>query len=303
MNIYQNLLHHISSWRQNRQIQIRQAINWSKWLPTPGNIISTVLIAGLLIFTQQTWANNTPDSVDAPGPSATTINYQGNLTAPNGAPKNGSFDMSFAIYNAASGGTYVWGPETHNAVPVSNGIFNIGLGSKTSGGIPTTVWNGDRYLQITVGGETLSPRELIRSVPIAGMALKAESANSLLVQHMQNSQSGWTPLRGARSFITEFDSPITISRRSLVLLVYSGSINCTQGSLDCYLKFYRDNQLILDGPYANGSTGVDQPISAQITEVVDPGTYTYRLYIDSTQSTTQARVFGSTLSIIVIPIE
>jgi hypothetical protein len=45
------------------------------------------------------------------------------------------------------------------------------LGSKTSGGIPTTTWNGDRYLEITVGGETLEPRELIRSVPIAGMAL------------------------------------------------------------------------------------------------------------------------------------
>lgn len=45
------------------------------------------------------------------------------------------------------------------------------LGSQTSGGIPTNVWDGDRYLEITVGGETLSPRELIRSVPIAGMAL------------------------------------------------------------------------------------------------------------------------------------
>ncbi|MFO7679812.1 MAG: hypothetical protein R6X34_07150 [Chloroflexota bacterium] len=300
MNERQNLLHHIANWRQNHQAQPPQAAHWNRWLPAPGNILFTLLMIGLLIFTQRAWA--TPvQNINAPGPSA--VNYQGNLTAPNGAPKNGSFDMSFAIYNAASGGTRVWGPENHNAVPVSNGIFNIGLGSKTSGGIPTTTWNGDRYLQITVGGETLTPRELIRSVPLAGMALKAESANSLPVQQVQNSQSGWTPLRNARSFITEFDSPIIISRRSLILLVYSGSINCTQGSQDCYLKFYRDNQLILDGPYANGSMTVDQPISAHVTEVVDPGTYTYRLYVDSTQSATKARVFGSTLSIIIIPIE
>jgi hypothetical protein len=33
------------------------------------------------------------------------------------------------------------------------------------------VWEADRYLEITVDGETLSPRELVRSVPIAGMAL------------------------------------------------------------------------------------------------------------------------------------
>lgn len=274
----------------------------SLWLPTPGNMIFSLFLVALVLFTQRAWANPAQNT-NAPGSSATTINYQGRLADASGNPKNGNLNMSFAIYNAASGGSLIWGPESHNAVPVTDGLFNVGLGSYTSGGMPTTVWNGDRYLQITVGSETLSPRELIRGVPIAGIALKAESANSLPVQHMQNSQSGWTPFRNARSFITEFDSPITISRRSLILLVYSGSISCTQGSLDCYLKFYRDNQLILDGPYANGSTGVDQPISAQITEVVDPGTYMYRLYIDSTQSTTRARVFGSTLSIIVIPIE
>jgi hypothetical protein len=58
-----------------------------------------------------------------------------------------------------------------NVVDVSDGLFSVGLGSKTSGGIPTSVWRGDRYLENAVGGETLSPRELIRSVPIAGMAL------------------------------------------------------------------------------------------------------------------------------------
>ena len=79
--------------------------------------------------------------------------------------------MAFTIYDAASGGNLMWGPETHAAIPVSSGLFSVGLGSQTSGGIPATVWNGDRYLEITVGGETLTPRELIRSVPIAGMAL------------------------------------------------------------------------------------------------------------------------------------
>ncbi|MBN1874897.1 MAG: hypothetical protein JXA33_11760, partial [Anaerolineae bacterium] len=79
--------------------------------------------------------------------------------------------MSFALYDAATGGALIWGPENHTAVPVSDGLFSVGLGSQTAGGIPTSAWNGDRYLEITVGGETLNPRELIRSVPIAGMAL------------------------------------------------------------------------------------------------------------------------------------
>ena len=99
------------------------------------------------------------------------MNYQGRLADSGGTPINGTRGMAFAIYDAATSGNLIWGPETHAAVPVSNGLFSVGLGSQTSGGIPTTVWNGDRYLEISVGGETLGPRELIRSVPIAGMAL------------------------------------------------------------------------------------------------------------------------------------
>jgi hypothetical protein len=82
-------------------------------------------------------------------------------------------------------------------VEVSDGLFSVGLGSKTSGGIPTTTWNGDRYLEITVGGETLEPRELIRSVPIAGMALTvpdgAIGSEKLAVQYWDvvDSESYW----------------------------------------------------------------------------------------------------------------
>jgi hypothetical protein len=32
------------------------------------------------------------------------LNYQGNLTAPDGTPKNGTFSMQFSVYDAESGG-------------------------------------------------------------------------------------------------------------------------------------------------------------------------------------------------------
>lgn len=85
--------------------------------------------------------------------------------------------MAFSLWDAAAGGIKIWGTETHAYVPVNNGLFNVGLGSQTTGGIPTAVWGGDRYLQITVGGETLTPRELIRSVPVAGMSLSVPDAS------------------------------------------------------------------------------------------------------------------------------
>jgi hypothetical protein len=130
-----------------------------------------LLLVIALIATARVWAQPLTEPVAAPGPSATTVNYQGRLADNAGLPLDGSYGMSFALYDAATDGNLIWGPENHTAVPVSEGLFSVGLGSQTSGGIPTSVWNGDRYLEITVGGETLSPRELIRSVPIAGMAL------------------------------------------------------------------------------------------------------------------------------------
>jgi hypothetical protein len=138
-----------------------------RWLLPNGG---TLLLIAILLLTQNAWARPAA-SPTAPGPSATTVNYQGRLADSGGAPLDGSYGMNFSLWDAPSSGSLVWGPESHAAVPVSEGLFSVGLGSQTSGGIPTSVWNGDRYLEITVGGETLSPRELIRSVPIAGMAL------------------------------------------------------------------------------------------------------------------------------------
>jgi hypothetical protein len=120
------------------------------------------------------WARPLLKTSNAVGPAATTVNYQGRIADVEGNPITQSgLTLRFAIYDAPTGGNLIWpvdAPETH-VVDVVEGLFSVGLGSATSGGIPTTVWNGDRYLEITVGSQALSPRELIRSVPIAGLAL------------------------------------------------------------------------------------------------------------------------------------
>ena len=137
---------------------------WVLWL-------SALLAIALLALTTSVWARPLLEAANTPGPNATTVNYQGRLADAAGAPLSGDYAMTFALWDAPSGGSLVWGPESHAAVPASEGLFNVGLGSLTPGGIPTSAWDGDRYLEIAVGGETLTPRELIRSVPVAGMAL------------------------------------------------------------------------------------------------------------------------------------
>jgi len=153
---------------QETQIQPGHLRRFLRWLTPNGG---TLLLVAALIATAQVWAEPLASPAGAPGPSATTVNYQGRLADSGGTPLDGTYGMSFSLWDAATDGSVVWGPEAHPAVPVSEGLFSVGLGSQTSGGIPTSVWNGNRYLEIAVGGETLSPRELIRSVPIVGMAL------------------------------------------------------------------------------------------------------------------------------------
>lgn len=145
-------------------------------LPNAG----TIVIVLILIFTQNAWAHPLAAPYAA-GPATMSFTVQGRLANPDGtAVADGAYNLSFAIYDAASGGNLVWGPESHSAVPVRGGLYSVGVGSKTGGGIPTSVWDGDRYLEIGVNGETLSPRELVRSVPMADWARSAEVANTVL---------------------------------------------------------------------------------------------------------------------------
>ena len=169
MNIQKKLFHILDTGPDNAQQAPppqTTTLLWRQFMPNMGTIILVVL----LILTQNIWAKPLLTPTNAPGPAATTLNYQGRLADNNSAPLNGDYNLRFAIYDAATGGNTLW-TEDHPAVPVSEGLFSLGLGTLTAGGIPPTVWQGDRYLEISIEGEALSPRELIRSVPLAGMAL------------------------------------------------------------------------------------------------------------------------------------
>ena len=96
-------------------------------------------------------------AIDALAQAPQLLNYQGRLTDANGAPRNGSFPMSFAIL----GGTSSWSEA--QTVNVANGFFSVLLGSVTpfpadlftSG--QTDAYGPARFLEVTVNGETLSP--------------------------------------------------------------------------------------------------------------------------------------------------
>ncbi|MBI3563600.1 MAG: hypothetical protein HY079_00220 [Elusimicrobia bacterium] len=106
------------------------------------------------------------------------VHFQGRLTDPaTNAPRDGAFDMTFKLYDAASGGTALY-TETQTGVPVSNGAFSVQLGS-TLGLSPDLFTGASMYLGVTVSPDAeMTPRQRLVMAPYAFTAaqLVADSA-------------------------------------------------------------------------------------------------------------------------------
>jgi len=94
----------------------------------------------------------------------TAFTYQGRLNA-GGNAANGTYNLSFALFNAGSGGTQL-GTTFTNTFSITNGVFSVALdfGANFPG--------ADRWLEIGVGTGsgplvTLTPRQLITASPYA----------------------------------------------------------------------------------------------------------------------------------------
>ncbi len=122
--------------------------------------------------------------VIAEGPAL--INYQGTLKDAQGQPiASDTRKLTFKIYDTASGGNLIWGPQIFNQVPIVNGQFNVILGMTDTDGdlISDSFSEENRFLSITVGdGTEITPRQQFLSTPYsfnANFAKNAESSESL----------------------------------------------------------------------------------------------------------------------------
>lgn len=97
------------------------------------------------------------------------INYQGRLTDASGTPVTGQLPFVFRIYDSVP--TLLWS-ETQNGINVTNGVFDVQIG--TMSGIPTSMFeNPDRWLEIVVNGQALSPKIKLISTPYSFVSEKS----------------------------------------------------------------------------------------------------------------------------------
>ncbi|MBL8880568.1 MAG: tail fiber domain-containing protein [Phycisphaerales bacterium] len=94
---------------------------------------------------------------------STGFTYQGYLEQSE-VPANGTFDLTFSLWNSAAAGTQVGATQSISGVPVEKGLFTVELNS--SGQFGNTAFDGQRrWLEITVNNQILTPRQEITPAP------------------------------------------------------------------------------------------------------------------------------------------
>ncbi len=140
------------------------------------------------------------------------INFQGKLTNTDGTnvTDGSAYELVFKLYNVSSGGSNIW-TETQTAQTVTNGVFQVQLGSVTS--LSTVDFNNTAlYLGIQVtknaaGGATgdseMTPRLQFAAVPYA---FNAQKVNGLAVTN-----NGGNTLNIAASKTLTVNNTITLN--------------------------------------------------------------------------------------------
>ncbi len=122
----------------------------------------------LMILTSVAWSQVENDFIP------TMINYQGFLTDASGTALNGTYQITFSLYEDTTGIISLKWQEIHNSVIVDKGLFNVLLGSVDT--LTADDLTGERYLGIEVGGEVeMMPRLRLASV---AYSLNSENANN-----------------------------------------------------------------------------------------------------------------------------
>ena len=103
-------------------------------------------------------------SAAAAEPQSTAFTYQGYLTA-NGQPANGTFDLTFKLFDAVTNGNQIGSSVSMPTFPVVNGRL------VTDVDFPGAFSGQQRYIEVSIGSQVLSPRQPVNAVPVAQFAL------------------------------------------------------------------------------------------------------------------------------------
>ncbi|MBI3096814.1 MAG: hypothetical protein HYY93_01000, partial [Planctomycetes bacterium] len=171
--------------------------------------------------------------------SRESLNLQGRLTDNTGACLTGSYSFQIDLYDAPGGGTLLYS-DTQGAVTVTDGIYNIEIGAGSGGPINQSVFSGcpDVWIEIIVGGETLSPRTHLTSVAYAFCANLLDGMDS----------TAFAPASGSVNYLGTTGGTLSGSLNA------DGGVSTTAGNLT--LTSSTSTVVVSGGASVTGSLGV-----------------------------------------------
>ena len=105
-----------------------------------------------------------PLLASAQTPQTSLFTYQGQFQQ-QGQVVNGHRDLEFRLFDADSAGSQVGAPVVANDWPITDGLFTIDLD------FPGAFTGEQRWLEVSVDGQALSPRQAVTAAPVAQYAL------------------------------------------------------------------------------------------------------------------------------------
>ncbi len=139
---------------------------------------------------------------------APVMSYQGRLTDAAGKPLDGTYQFQFRLFDALTGGTELY-TETES-ITVTNGLFDTSIGPSTIvADLRPEMLSQPLWLEVTINGEVLSPRQQLLGAPYAftlmpGAVISAEFPTSVVgtntnaVLTVANSDESSDPLPSLR---------------------------------------------------------------------------------------------------------
>lgn len=139
-----------------------------------------------------------------------SLPFSGRLSTSAG-PVTGPVALTFRLFATPTGGTQLWS-ETHASVTPVDGLVFAVLGSQTT--LDVSLFDGQaRYLEVTVGSETLSPRLLLGTVPYA---FRADTADRLGLLAEADVQRRVSSTCGSNQAIRAIDAQGQVTCQNLV---------------------------------------------------------------------------------------
>ncbi|MEO8459329.1 MAG: hypothetical protein ABI451_02270 [Dokdonella sp.] len=153
-------------------------------------------------------------------PQSTAFTYQGSMNA-SGQPANGNLDMSFALYDAGTNGNQVGSTLSILQVPVVQGLFSVDLD------FPGAFGSSQRWLQVTVGGQVLTPRQAVNAAPVAQYALTGSTTGQGVFEVYGTAQLVVTAATTSYTLIPGLTQTINIPTGAIAYVHTDGGVQST----------------------------------------------------------------------------